>query len=103
MAIRKIKRSWWVDLHFDGKRHRKRSPENTRQGALAYELLLRQKLARGEAIRDGKQPRKDHTFAEFAATWFEDYVRPNNKYSEQLAKKYALARHLVPFFGHKLV
>jgi integrase len=103
MAIRKIKNSWWVDLHFNGKRYRKRSPENTRQGAHAYELLQRQNLARGESRREEEVPRKDLTFSEFAETWLKDYVGPNNKYSEQLAKKYALGRHLIPFFGGKLV
>src|SRR5216683_2256455 len=102
MAVRKIKKSWWVDIHFDGRRYRKRSPDNTRQGALAYELLLRRKLARGEPIKNEKQC-KDQTLAEFAATWLEDYVRPNNKYSEQLAKKYVLSASLIPFFGCKPV
>src|SRR6516164_1137882 len=99
MAIRKLKKSWWVDFQFNGRRYRKRSPDNTRQGADAYELLLRQNLARGEPIRDVKQPRKDQTFAEFAAKWFEDYVRPNNKFSEQRSKGNILRLSLIPFFG----
>ncbi len=31
-------------------RYRKRSPENSRAGALAYEAVLRQTLARGESL-----------------------------------------------------
>jgi integrase len=103
MAVRKIKKSWWVDFQFDQVRYRKRSPDNTRQGALAYELLMRQKLAGGEPIEYGRPQRKDQTFAEFATTWFEDYVRTNNKYSEQLTKKYVLSASLLPFFGSKPV
>jgi hypothetical protein len=88
-----IKNSWWVDFRANHTRYRKRSPENTRAGAQAYEALLRQKLARGESIATG--PLKDPTLAEFAAKWFEDYVRPNNKYSEQLSKKYILSSSLL--------
>ena len=44
---------------------------------------------------------REPTFEEFVASWFEDYVKPNNKYSEQLAKKYVLSSSLVPFFGSK--
>jgi hypothetical protein len=53
MATRKIKNTWWVDFHFHRKRFRRRSPENTRAGAEAYELVLRQRLARGENIEYG--------------------------------------------------
>lgn len=61
-------------------------------------------MARGEPERDEKPPRKDDpTFAEFAETWLNDYVRPNNKYSEQIAKKYVLSSSLIPFFGKKPV
>lgn len=98
-----IKKSWWVDFTTNSTRYRKRSPENTKAGAQAYEATLRQKLARGESIDIGATRPKDQTFAEFAAKWFEDYVRPNNKYSEQLMKKYILSSSLLPFLGHKLI
>lgn len=100
MAVRRIKESWWVDFRANYTRYRKRSPENSRAGALAYELTLRRRLARGEPLAQPQQATKsEQTFVEFAQEWFEDYVKPNNKYSEQLAKKYALASSLVPFFG----
>jgi len=102
MAARQIRETWWVDFQFAGKRYRKRSPENTRRGASAYELTLRQCLARGEDI-DRSLKRKSQTFAEFSAVWLEDYVKPNNKFSEQLAKKYVLASSLVPFFGERQI
>jgi len=90
-----------VDFRFDHIRYRRRSPDNTRQGALAYEVLLRRNLADGQPIQSGMQQDRNQTFAEFAEEWFEDYVKPNNKYSEQLAKRYVLASSLVPFFGPK--
>src|SRR5215471_8674943 len=101
MAVRKLNNSWWTDFHFDGRRYRKRSPDNTRHGALAYEMLLRQRLARGEPIEHGRPQRRDQTLAEFAPKWLEDYVKPNNKYSEQLKKKHILLASLIPFFGDK--
>jgi integrase len=98
MAVRKIKGSWWVDVTFNHTRYRKRSPESTRAGAVGYEVLLRQKLAKGESIdRDARE--RDLTFKQFAGRWFNDYVKPNNKYSEQVGKKCILSRSLIPFFG----
>jgi integrase len=95
-----MKKSWWVDFWANHTRYRKRSPENTRAGALAYEAMLRQKLARGESIdRPEHAADKGHTFAAFAEKWFAEYVIPNNKFSEQRTKKYVLSASLVPFFG----
>jgi integrase len=100
MAVRKIKNTWWVDFMFNYIRHRKRSPENSRTGALAYEATLRQKIARGEPIeRAAHEAQQEQTFERFAQKWFEDYVVPNNKYSEQRTKKYLLNAFLIPFFG----
>lgn len=96
MAVRKIKNSWWVDFRVDYIRYRRRSPENTKTGAEAYEAQLRRKLAHGESI--GK-PAQSYTFEEFAEQWFEDYVVPNNKFSEQRAKRGLLTNHLIPYFG----
>ncbi|KKW22675.1 MAG: Site-specific recombinase, phage integrase family protein [Candidatus Kaiserbacteria bacterium GW2011_GWA2_52_12] len=83
---------------FDSTRYRKRSPENTQAGAKAYELVLRQKLARGESIEKLAIP-EDQLFENFAWRWFTDYVIPNNKHSEQRTKKYVISTVLVPFFG----
>jgi len=100
MSVRLIRKSWWVDFRANHTRYRKRSPENSRAGALAYEALLRQKLARGESIdRPAHAADQQHTFASFAEKWFEEYVIPNNKFSEQRTKKYVLSASLVPFFG----
>src|SRR5215813_9455390 len=101
MAVRKIKGSWWVDFRANHKRHRKRSPENSKVGAEAFEAVLRQKMARGEPLEVEKPKQRGQTFAEFVPNWLEDYVEPNNKYSEQLAKKYVLSSSLIPYFGSK--
>lgn len=82
---------------FNRRRYRKRSPDDSRAGAQAYEATLRQKLARGEDI--DKTPDADHTFKDFSKRWFEEYVIPNNKHQEQRMKAYILRKHLVPFFG----
>jgi integrase len=101
MAVRIIKKSWWVDLRVEHKRYRKRSPENSRAGALAYETTIRQRLARGEDMMASQHAARSISFAEFQRRWFEEYVAPNNKPSEQRTKKYVLSGSLVPFFGRK--
>src|ERR1700686_5067424 len=100
MAVRLIKKSWWVDFQFDQKRYRRRSPENTRRGAQAFEAVLRRRLAQGEPIDNtGTSRDNDLTFEKFARQWFEEYVVANNKFSEQYAKQKILAASLIPFFG----
>lgn len=100
MTVRYFKKSWWVDIGFNHTRYRKRSPENSRAGAVAYEATLRQKLARGEPIdKINDSAQQNQTFEQFALKWFEEYVVPNNKHSEQRAKRYILRSSLIPFFG----
>jgi hypothetical protein len=98
MAVRKLKGSSWVDFSFNHKRYRKKSPDNTRDGAAVYELQLRQKVAKGESI-EWSPEKQELTFKEFAWRWFDDYVKPNNRYSEQIGKKCILSASLIPFFG----
>lgn len=98
MGVRKLRNSWWIDFQFNSRRYRKRSPENSRAGALAYETLLRGRLARGEPL-DGTTEDIAPTFEQFAWQWFDDYVVPNNKYSEQRQKRIVLRSSLIPFFG----
>jgi integrase len=98
MSVRKINNSWWVDFRADYVRYRKRSPENSKAGAEAYEATLRKKLARGESIDRAPLPYAQ-TFEGFAWQWFDQYVIANNKYSEQYAKRKMLNATLIPFFG----
>ncbi len=98
MAVRKIKNSWWVDFRADYVRYRKRSPENTKAGAEAYEALLRSKLARGEQI--DKVTVAVPFFKDFAWEWYKVHVTSNNRAGEQTNKKMALNSSLIPFFGN---
>ncbi|MCX6714768.1 MAG: site-specific integrase [Candidatus Uhrbacteria bacterium] len=68
-----------------------------RAGAASYELVLRQRLARGEPVLMSEQA--EQSFSEFAAEWFRTYVQTNNKPSEQRTKMLNLKNHLLPFFG----
>lgn len=96
MSIRKFGDRWGIDVCIGVRRVRKRSPENSRQGALAYEAKLRKKLVWGEPLREEILPT---TFERFSAEWFEAYVKTNNKPSEQGTKASHLRLHLVPFLG----
>lgn len=101
MTVRKIKNSWWVDFRADYIRYRKRSPDNTKAGAEAYEATLRQKLARGEPVNNAAPlPEQELLFKNFAWKWFEEYSIPNNKPSEQRNKRNVLRGSLIPFFGN---
>lgn len=99
MAVRKLKGSWWADFQIRLKRYRYRSPQNTREGALAYEALLRQKLAKGEEINPVSQKDDGLLFEAYTREWLETYVVPQNKPSECSTKKIVLRLHLVPWFG----
>jgi integrase len=99
MAVRKFRTSWWVDFTINGHRYRRRSPENSRVGALNYETTIRQRLAQGSPLDTPPEQGAGRTFGSFAKEWFEQYVTSNNKYAEQRAKKYILSASLVPFFG----
>jgi integrase len=100
MALRMLRKSWWVDISHRGKRHRIKSPENSKAGAAAYEAVLRQKLARGESPENVTQKiAQEPLFELFAEQWFNEYVVPNNKNSEQRSKRYVLNSTLIPFFG----
>jgi len=98
MATRKLRNSWWVDFRHDHVRIRKKSPENSRAGAAAYEALLRRKLALGEPLHLSLAERPK-LFRDFAWAWFETWVKNNNKYSEVVRKRYVLRARLIPFFG----
>lgn len=101
MAARKIRNTWWIDFSYAYTRYRFRSPENTQDGAKAYEAVLRQKLARGESItKIHSNPfSEEQSFESFAWKWFDEYVVPNNKQQEQRMKRYILRSSLIPFFG----
>lgn len=95
MGVRKIRTKWWVDFRFDGIRYRKRSPENTREGAQIYQSTLQRRLALGQSLNIHPVPK----LKEFAPKWIRTYVLVNNKYSELITKRSILLRTVIPFFG----
>jgi integrase len=101
MSARKIRRHWYVDFRHEYQRVRKRSPENSRAGALAYEATLRGRLARGQPMIPAplRRPAAKPRFGAFAWRWYAIYVETNNKPSEQKAKRLMLQNHLIPAFG----
>ena len=103
MAIRKLRNSWWIDFRHNHTRYRKRSPENSKAGAEAYEAVIRQQLARdGEIVsfkEISKEKEQEQTFEKFAWTWFNSYVKANNKPSVIENKRMILRATLLPFFG----
>lgn len=99
MSVYRIKNTWWVDISHLKNRIRKKSPDNTRTGAMSYETVLRGRLSRGEPLIP-PEPKSIPTFQEFALEqWYPTYVLTNNKYSEAMSKRSALHKHLIPHFG----
>lgn len=105
MPVTKLKGSWWVEFMYNRERMRKRSPENSKAGAQAFEAYLRQQIAQHgsvakvlAAMRPSEETRKP-TFAEFSERWMRDYVSANNKATSQKEKRHALDVHLLPAFG----
>lgn len=100
MTARIIRKNWWVDFRHNGFRYRKKSPDNSKSGAQAYEALLRRKLSEGEDIND--KPKEKEAMAlykDYGWEWFNVYVKNNNKFSEIRTKEFILRKHLIPFFG----
>ena len=99
MAQRKLRNTWWVDFRHDGKRYRKKSPENSKTGARRYEMTLRRQLARGVALEEPQ----NHTqpFRQFAELWFKTHVVVNNKPSMVVKTRGILDRQLIPTFGDR--
>ncbi|RPI14974.1 MAG: site-specific integrase [Ignavibacteriae bacterium] len=102
MAIRKRGNSYWIDFMFNRTRHRKRSPDNSHKGAKAYELLIRNRLARGEPLTEPKSIERQ-TFKDLALQWLNIYVKTNNKPSEYKIRQYILSSTLIPYFKNKYI
>lgn len=102
MTVIKRRNSYWVDIGFNHKRYRRRSPDNSYQGAKAYEQYLRQRLARGEPLIE-PEAEKRNTFKEIALHWLELDVKNNNKPSEYYNKKNVLKNTLIPYFGNMYI
>lgn len=97
MSARRRGTKWYVDFSFNGQRYRMKSPEDSSNGAKAYEAVLRQRLAKGEDILKSSAP--SPLFNKFADEWMKTYVKSNNKHSELITKQSAFNAHILPFFG----
>lgn len=104
MAVRKIKGSWWVDFQIRGRRYRLRSPDNYREGAVAYEHVLRRKLADGEDVSRTNLVRaatESPRLVEFADRWLNEYVATNLKPSTHRTYEQRLRLNLLPIVGNR--
>lgn len=97
MSIYKRGKNYWINIRFNGKRHRIPSPDRTLAGSQSYEATLRRRLAQGKPMTD--EPDTTILFSVFVERWLDTYVKNNNKPSEQLNKRTAVKNHLKPFFG----
>lgn len=102
MAVRKLKGSWWVDFQVKHQRIRKRSPDNTKEGAQFYEATLRREMAihgKLESLERKQRIEQIPTLNEFYPRWMAGYVVGNNRKKEQELKRSVFERHLLPSFG----
>lgn len=89
-----------MDIGFNRKRYRLRSPDSSYKGAKAYEKLLRGRLARGEPLIEPESEKK-YSFKEIALQWLELEVKNNNKPSEYRNRTNVLKHTIIPYFGNK--
>ena len=105
MPVRQIKKSWMVDFRFGSERCRKRSPLNTRPGAIAYEMFLKKESCLYGSITAALRANAPQnrmpcpTLTEFAPRWFAGYVTVNNRPKEQAQKRLIFEHHILPEFG----
>jgi integrase len=100
MPVYKRGNSYWIAFAINRRRYRKRSPDNSYQGAQAYEALIRQRLARGQPLEEPK-PEKQYRFRDIALEWLEVTVKNNNKPSDYSIKKYLFNAHILPYLGNR--
>lgn len=108
MVAKKWRGKWVVDfVGEDGKRLRRVSPVQSREGARAFERSL---MGSGPAMEarssststPSLDPRPEvPSFAAFAPEWLRMYAATNNKPSEVVGKESVLRVHLIPFFGNR--
>jgi integrase len=99
MAVRKLNKvqAWYVDICYERKRYRLKSPINSKRDAETYEHEIMEKLLAGKPLTS--EPEKENSFEVFSQEWYTTYVLVNSKYSYQLSIKNTLDVHLKPYFG----
>lgn len=96
MAAKRWRGRWVADFTVGGKRIRRVSPLQTKQGAQAYEAELRVALSASSAC-SGPSPR----LADFAIRWLTERVLVHNKPSDRVRKESIVRVHLLPALGSK--
>lgn len=103
---RKDKPGWWVFIHHQGKRTKKRFP-NDRAGeraarAFAEKLSARLKWAEasGEVVVLSAPDQQMPTVKTYLADWLDVYAKPHCKLSTYRGYKRSVEKHLIPYFGH---
>lgn len=105
MAVRKRNGWWWVDFMYRGERLRRRSPDNSKGAAQAFEAHLRSVVAKHGSVTHAvdaiapKPAQEMPTFAEFSARWLSEYVPAHSRPSDRRHKGASLRNHLLPEFG----
>lgn len=89
--------AWWVVVRRDGRRLCRRSPVQTLEGAVEFEMALREWR---EGPDEALPLTGASTYAEFAKEWMERYVAVANRPATVLEKRVALRSRLLPAFGH---
>lgn len=103
MPAKKWRDKWVADFTFDGERIRKVSPVQSRRGAEAYEVELKNSLtstpsSASPVVLPAEAPADSPFFGKFAREWLSTYAVVNNKPSEVVGKEVILRLHLIPFF-----
>ncbi len=96
MAAKQWRGRWVADFTLGGKRIRRVSPLQTKQGAQAYEAELRVALSTSY-VCSGPSPR----LGDFAVRWLNERVLIHNKPSDRVRKESILRVHLLPALGAK--
>lgn len=90
---------WWVDFRYSGRRIRRKSPVQTKTGAIAFERVLRQRLLELEASSISPLRESETIFSNFVERWMRDYVKPWNRPTSIQTKEGIFRNYLLPAFG----
>jgi integrase len=104
VTVYEWKGAWWLTVHHQGKRRRKRvgkGPQGKKAANLAA-VQLRAKLASGEPAMLAPTP-VTPTFKAYSEQWLREAIVPHRKTRTADYYRQIIADHLVPVFGSDLV
>ncbi|MCK9463077.1 MAG: site-specific integrase, partial [Proteobacteria bacterium] len=93
---------WWVNVRFEGVRHRLKSPINQKRAAEQYAHRVMEQLINGTFVSKKERQKaaaKTKTVAEFAPDFIKNYARVRNRISEVESKQGNLDRYILPVLG----